>query len=40
MDPSEKRALTVLNRLSTRKELREKAAYLLTGIAKYNIKEK
>ena len=33
MDPAEKRALTVLKRLETRTELKQKAAYLLTGIA-------
>ena len=40
MQTGEKRALTVLNRLSCRKDLREKAAYLLTAVANFNNIEK
>ncbi|KRX03768.1 hypothetical protein PPERSA_04276 [Pseudocohnilembus persalinus] len=40
MDSSEKRALNVIQRLETRKDLREKAAKLLTGIATYNFLER
>lgn len=40
VDSSEKRALKVLQRLEVRKELRKKAAYLLTGIATFNFLEK
>ncbi len=40
MDSAEKRALMVLNRLATRKELKSKAAYLLTGIARFNFFER
>lgn len=36
LDNSEKRALVVLNRLKLRKEIEEKAAFLLTSFAKVN----
>jgi hypothetical protein len=39
LDSAEKRALTVLQRLETRKELIKNAAFLLTGIAKYKFIE-
>lgn len=40
MDNQEKRALLLLKRLETRKELKRRAALLLSGIVKYNNLEK